>query len=109
MRAHDFLTEAPLTPGNLFDPRHLSWRPQALIAKLEAGTPFFDKDENRWLIGISISPPRVTTKKLAVTAAVAASIGENKEVVVMTVRAIAGMVRGKVSAKSVSGWVRPLC
>ena len=66
-------------------------------------TPFFDKDENRWLIGISISPPRVTTKKLAVTDAVAASIGENKEVVVMTVRAIAGMVRGKVSAKSVSG------
>lgn len=48
MRANEFLTEAPLTPGNLFDPRHLSWRPQALVAKLEAGTPFLDKNGNKY-------------------------------------------------------------
>ena len=48
MRANEFLTESPLTPGALFDPRHLSWRPQALVAKLKAGTPFIDKQGNKY-------------------------------------------------------------
>jgi hypothetical protein len=48
MRALEFLTEAPLTPANLFDPRHLSWRPQNLLKKLEAGTPFVDKAGNKY-------------------------------------------------------------
>jgi hypothetical protein len=48
MRAYQFLTEAPLTPGNLFDQRHLNWRPQNFLKKLEAGTPFIDKDGNEY-------------------------------------------------------------
>lgn len=48
MRALEFLTEAPLTPGNLFDPRHLNWRPQNFLKKLEAGTPFVDKSGNKY-------------------------------------------------------------
>jgi hypothetical protein len=48
MRALEFLTEAPLTPGNLFDPRHLKWRPQNFLKKLEAGTPFVDKSGNKY-------------------------------------------------------------
>lgn len=48
MRAKEFLSEAPLTPANLFDPRHLAWRPQALVTKLEAGTPFVDKAGNKY-------------------------------------------------------------
>jgi hypothetical protein len=44
MRAHQFLTESPLAPGALFDPRHLKWRPQNFLKKLEAGTPFVDKE-----------------------------------------------------------------
>lgn len=48
MRAKDFLTESPLIPSALFDPRHLSWRPKALVAKLEAGTPFIDKQGNKY-------------------------------------------------------------
>lgn len=48
MRAHQFLTEAPLTPGALFDPRHLQWRPQNFLKKLEAGTPFVDKEGNKY-------------------------------------------------------------
>lgn len=68
-----------------------------------AVAPFFNKDEKRWLISFFASPPRVTVKKLAVTEAITASIEQNKEVVVMTVRSVAGMVRGKVSAKGVSG------
>jgi hypothetical protein len=48
MRAHQFLTEAPLTPGALFDPRHLKWRPQNFLKKLEAGTPFVDKEGNKY-------------------------------------------------------------
>ena len=48
MRAHQFLTEAPLTPANLFDPRHLKWRPQNFLKKLEAGTPFVYKEGNKY-------------------------------------------------------------
>jgi hypothetical protein len=48
MRALEFLTEAPLTPANLFDPRHLKWRPQNFLKKLEAGTPFVDKAGNKY-------------------------------------------------------------
>ena len=48
MRAHQFLTEAPLTPANLFDPRHLKWRPQNFLKKLEAGTPFVDKQGTKY-------------------------------------------------------------
>jgi hypothetical protein len=48
MRAKEFLTEDNLRPANLFDPRHLSWRPMALIAKLEQGTPFVDKQGNNY-------------------------------------------------------------
>lgn len=48
MRALEFLTEAPLTPANLFDPRHLNWRPQNFLKKLEAGTPFVDKEGNEY-------------------------------------------------------------
>jgi len=48
MRALEFLTEAPLTPGSLFDPRHLKWRPQNFLKKLEAGTPFVDKDGTKY-------------------------------------------------------------
>jgi hypothetical protein len=48
MRANEFLTEAPLTPGNLFDPRHLKWRPQNFLKKLEDGTPFVDKAGNKY-------------------------------------------------------------
>jgi hypothetical protein len=48
MRAHQFLTEALLTPGSLFDARHLNWRPQNFLEKLEAGTPFVDKEGNEY-------------------------------------------------------------
>lgn len=48
MRANDFLTESPLIPSAVFDPRHLNWRPQALVAKLKAGTPFVDKEGNKY-------------------------------------------------------------
>lgn len=43
MRAKEFLIEKTLDPNALFDPRHLSWRPQNLLKKLEDGTPFIDK------------------------------------------------------------------
>ena len=48
MRANEFLSESPLTPGNLFDPRHLSWRPQNFIQKIIDGTPFVDKAGNKF-------------------------------------------------------------
>lgn len=48
MRAKDFLLEGELTPASLFDPRHLSWRPEAFIKKLDAGTPFVDKERNEY-------------------------------------------------------------
>jgi hypothetical protein len=34
MRATEFLTESPLTPANLFDPRHLAWRPNHFLKKI---------------------------------------------------------------------------
>jgi len=46
MRAHEFLTEATLTPGQLFDERHLSWRPEAFLKKLKDQTPFVDSPES---------------------------------------------------------------
>jgi hypothetical protein len=48
MRANEFLTESPLTPASLFDPRHLSWRPQNFLQKLADGTPFTDKQGNKF-------------------------------------------------------------
>lgn len=48
MRAKEFLIEKPLDPGALFDPRHLEWRPAAFLKKLEAGTPFVDKEGNEF-------------------------------------------------------------
>ena len=48
MRATEFLTESPLTPGNLFDPRHLAWRPTNFLKKVVDGTPFLDKDGNQY-------------------------------------------------------------
>ena len=41
MRARDFLIEGTLTPQEIFG-KHLNWRPAALIAKLQANTPFVD-------------------------------------------------------------------
>jgi hypothetical protein len=41
MRAKEFLIEAGLTPAEIFG-KHLGWRPDALIAKLKAKTPFVD-------------------------------------------------------------------
>lgn len=48
MRAKEFLTEKPLDANALFDPRHLSWRPQNFLKKLEDGTPFVDKEGNQY-------------------------------------------------------------
>lgn len=48
MRANEFLTEAPLIPSALFDPRYLDWRPQAFIAKLKAKTPFVGLDKVKY-------------------------------------------------------------
>jgi hypothetical protein len=48
MRATEFLTEAGLAPGALFDPRHLKWRPQNFLKKLETGTPFIDKSGTKY-------------------------------------------------------------
>ena len=48
MRATEFLTETPLTPGNLFDPRHLKWRPANFLKKVGAGSPFVDKEGNKY-------------------------------------------------------------
>jgi len=48
MRAKEFLTESPLTPANLFDPRHLKWRPQNFLQKLKDQTPFVDKAGNKY-------------------------------------------------------------
>jgi len=42
MRAKEFITEAKLTPGELFVPKHLDWRPAALLQKLQDRTPFVD-------------------------------------------------------------------
>jgi len=42
MRAKDFIIEAKLTPGELFVPKHLDWRPAALLQKLQDRTPFVD-------------------------------------------------------------------
>jgi hypothetical protein len=42
MRAKDFIAEAKLTPGELFVPKHLDWRPAALLQKLQDRTPFVD-------------------------------------------------------------------
>lgn len=42
MRAKEFLLEAKLVPGQIFEPKHLDWRPQALLQKLKDGTPFVD-------------------------------------------------------------------
>lgn len=43
MRAKEFLFEGGLTPNELFVQKHLDWRPDALIAKLQDNTPFVDK------------------------------------------------------------------
>jgi hypothetical protein len=48
MRAIEFLTESPLTPASLFDPRHLKWRPNHFLQKISKGTPFVDKDGNQY-------------------------------------------------------------
>ena len=48
MRATEFLTESPLTPANLFDPRHLDWRPANFLKKIKDGTPFVDKEGNQY-------------------------------------------------------------
>lgn len=48
MRAHQFLTEGTLTPGELFKRQYLNWRPQNFLKKLEAGTPFIDKQGNQY-------------------------------------------------------------
>jgi hypothetical protein len=48
MRATEFLTESPLTPANLFDPRHLKWRPNHFLKKISSRTPFIDKDGNQY-------------------------------------------------------------
>ena len=48
MRAKEFLTEKPLDSSALFDPRHLTWRPDAFISKLHSGTPFVDKAGNEY-------------------------------------------------------------
>ena len=42
MRAKEFIIEGGLTPGEIFG-KHLEWRPDALIAKLQAKTSFVDK------------------------------------------------------------------
>jgi hypothetical protein len=42
MRAKDFISEAKLTPGELFVQKHLDWRPAALLKKLQDRTPFVD-------------------------------------------------------------------
>ena len=41
MRAKEFLIEGGLIPAEIFG-KHLSWRPDALIAKLKAKTPFIN-------------------------------------------------------------------
>lgn len=48
MRAKEFLFEKALDSNALFDPRHLAWRPQKFLDKLEAGTPFVDKEGNQY-------------------------------------------------------------
>lgn len=48
MRANEFLSESPLTPSSLFDPRHLKWRPQNFVQKIIDGTPFVDKAGNKF-------------------------------------------------------------
>lgn len=48
MRATEFLTESPLNPSALFDPRHLDWRPANFLKKLKDGTPFVDKERNQY-------------------------------------------------------------
>jgi hypothetical protein len=42
MRAKEFIIEGTLTPAEIFG-KHLAWRPDALIAKLQDKTPFVDK------------------------------------------------------------------
>lgn len=42
MRAKEFIIEGGLTPNELFVQKHLDWRPDALIAKLQNKTPFVD-------------------------------------------------------------------
>jgi hypothetical protein len=42
MRAREFIVEGTLTPAEIFG-KHLNWRPDALIAKLQNKTPFVDK------------------------------------------------------------------
>jgi hypothetical protein len=42
MRAKEFIIEGTLTPAEIFG-KHLGWRPDALIAKLQAKTSFVDK------------------------------------------------------------------
>lgn len=49
MRAKDFITESPLAPAALFDPRHLSWRPQNFLQKIADQTPFIDKAGNQYV------------------------------------------------------------
>jgi hypothetical protein len=42
MRAREFLSEALLAPGVLFEPKHLDWRPAGLLQKLLDKSPFVD-------------------------------------------------------------------
>lgn len=42
MRAYQFITEAKLSPAELFVPKYLDWRPQAFLQKLKDRTPFVD-------------------------------------------------------------------
>jgi hypothetical protein len=42
MRAFEILSEGKLTPGELFAPNRLDWRPAAFLEKLKKQTPFVD-------------------------------------------------------------------
>jgi len=44
MRAREFLSEAALSPSELFNPKYLDWRPKNFLQKLIDRTPFVAKD-----------------------------------------------------------------
>jgi hypothetical protein len=49
MRAKDFLPEATLDPGSLFEPKYLEWRPANFLKKLKDRSPFIDKAGNEYI------------------------------------------------------------
>lgn len=49
MRATEFLTESPLIPAALFEPKYLEWRPVNFLKKLQDRTPFVDKEGNKYI------------------------------------------------------------